>query len=95
METFLNTYLPWGIVIATVVICFYINIIDTNRQRESKRSENASFMTNKKLEAAVIAGMFVGATLCYLGLPLPLLWGIAIGSAAGLALGLLRRKQGK
>ena len=93
MEAFLNTYLPWGIVIATVVICFYVNIIDTNRQR-SKNTDNASFMANKKLDAAVIAGIFAGATICYLGFPIPHLWGIAVGAAAGLALGLLRRKNG-
>ena len=93
MESFLNTYLPWGIFAVTIVICFYVNIIDAGRQRDSKNPYEHT--NSRKLEFNLIIGTVIGAFICYAGLPIPIVWGIAIGSVGGLVFGLLRRKQGK
>jgi len=93
MEAFLNTYLPWGIFAVAMIICFYINVIDAGRKRESNNPYDHT--NSRKLEFCLIIGTVAGALICYAGLPIPVVWGIAIGSACGLAVGLLRRKQGK
>ena len=93
MNAFINTYLPTGILIATVVICFYINIIDTGRRRDSTNPYD--HVSDRKLEVCLIIGIILGALACYAGIPLSVLWGMAIGSAVGLAIGLLRRKRGR
>ena len=93
MNTFLNTYLPWGIVLVTVVICFYVNIIDAGRRRDSKNAYD--HLGSRKLEFCLLVGLLAGALLCYVGLPLPVVWGVALGCVGGLIVGLIRRKHGK
>ena len=93
MEALLNTYLPWGIFVVTIVICFYVNVIDTGRRRESKNPYDHT--GSRKLEFCLILGTVAGALVCYAGIPLPIVWGVAIGSVGGLVVGLIRRKQGK
>lgn len=93
METIINTYIPWGIIAVCAVICFYINLIDNGRTRESTNPYDHA--TDRKLEFSLILGILVGVVLCYSVLPLPILWGIALGMVCGLVVGLFRRKHGK
>jgi len=93
METFFNTYLPWGIFAITIIICFYVNVIDAGRKRDSKNTYD--HLSSRKLELNLIIGTVIGAIACYAGVPLPVAWGIAIGSVCGLLFGLWKRKHGK
>lgn len=91
MDAFLNTYLPWGIIAVTVIICFFQNMIDTARRRESK---NPYDQTNtRRLEISIMCGIVIGAVLCYSIIPIPVIWGVAIGGALALILALLKKKK--
>ena len=93
MKLFFTTYLPWGIFAVTVVICFYQNLIDTNRRRDSQNPYDPT--NTRQLEAFLILGTVLGALLCYAFIPIPVVWGVAVGSVFGLLLGYLKRKRNK
>lgn len=93
MEAFLNSYLPWGIFAVTIIICFYINIIDIGKRRES--TDPYEHTNSRRLEFHLIIGTVIGYLVCYAGLPLPIPWGAAIGSVCGLVFGLWKRKHRK
>lgn len=93
MEAFINTYLPCGIIAVTVIICFYQNLIDANRRRESENPNNQ--VNPRQLETFLFLGIVLGVVLCYAFVPIPVVWGVAIGAVFGLTAGLLKRKKSK
>lgn len=93
MDTFLNTYLPWGIIAVIIIACFCINFIDAGKKRDSSDPfEHTGF---RKFEFTVIVGAAIGAILSYSVIPIPILWGVSAGMAFGFAAAILKRSRDK